>query len=798
MIDKGFRRFPAVRTGVLAVLSIIVLESFQIPAVSDPQSQVIAAGLVLAVLSVGVFFRKAVWIHLAAPMGIFILFWVRMPFLPDADPRDVSHFADLDAPVQIIGQVISEPRLDDETSRFVLAVDTIRLTQHIWIPVTGHTQVTASVPDIRLGERMTLTGFLSRPPAQRNPGEFDYRGFLDRQGIGSMLRVSESVQIRDRRNGDQSLPETLVSQLRTHLYETNRRLLSPDGAAIVNAMLLGIRHDVPDEVRQRFSETGTIHILALSGLHTAFIIGMILGVLGFLRVPRRTRFVLAVLGLWFYVWIADFLPSVTRAAIMATVMLIGWVIQRRGHVVNSLFAALLLILFWNPFEAFNLGLQLSFLAVLSIVLLYPRVESLATRWFPRWQKLGNPFRGAFQLLFVSISAQLGTLPLTLHYFGMLPITSIIANVAIVPMSGVILSVGALMQIALPISPVLASWYAAVNDLLVDGMLWVVRSASELPLSHVHVWTGSTWQVAGLYGFLACACAWSLPVVRRWTVMIGMAAMCVWAWIPERPHELIATFLDVGQGDCAVIQLADGRVLVVDAGDARDGWDYGERVVGPFLRRQGYSKIDFLVLSHPHDDHIGGAPALLREFEVGRLFHAGQYYESAAVDSIQAISRRQGRNAQVVRAGDFFGIDEQTGLYFLGPRTGFADSTRKTLFGTNNSSVVFMMKHGQTRWLFAGDAEVEALQSLQVYGSFLDSDVLKLSHHGSWNGSPPPWIAAVRPEIGVISCATRNSFGHPSPSTLVLLREVGCTIRRTDREGAVTLASDGRRIRKIEL
>lgn len=724
---------------------------------------------------------------------VFIVVWLRYEDSP-LNENDVSIYAGLSRPVRIHATVDSEPIENDKSWRYVVQVDSIWISRHLGFSSTGRIAVRSTIEGASFGQRVVLTGMLRKPRTSKNPGEFDFAQYLAAEGIGSTLTLTEAWQQQPGRIERQP---NVFQRLRTYLYAINKKYLPAKEASIVNAMMLGIRHDIPEDVRTAFATTGTVHVLALSGLHTGFIIAMIFGVLSLLRIPYRARLVLGIAGLWFYVMLVGFLPSVTRAAVMASIVLAGMWFQKQSNVINSLFAALSLILVVNPADLFDLGLQLSFLAVLAIVVLYPRIEGLCVRAIPSIQSWRGWPRKAFQLLLVSVAAQAGTVPLTMYYFNTLPVLSMVANIIVVPASGFILGLGGLTQLADLFLPSLARWYANVNEWVVWGMITTVDLSQRLPLAFLQVWTFGTIQLIICYTVLGVVLLWSSRVVRRMAVLSILIVICIGVWVHafERP-QMVVTFLDVGQGDGCVVQFEDGRVMVIDAGDSKDDWNVGERVVAPFLRRQGVSKIDFLVLSHPHDDHVGGAGVLLEQFEVGQIWHSGQWYASSAVYRIDSVTAARGIPSAPVRSGDFFAIDGRTRLYFLHPDAGFVNADGKAPRGTNNASVVMMMEYDRTRWLFTGDAEIEALARIQTFGSYLDADVVKISHHGSWNGTTPDWIEATSPIYAVISCGEQNLFNHPSASTLAILKRSGVEICRTDRSGAVQFQSDGFSIERL--
>jgi competence protein ComEC len=266
--------------------------------------------------------------------------------------------------------------------------------------------------------------------------------------------------------------------------------------------------------------------------------------------------------------------------------------------------------------------------------------------------------------------------------------------------------------------------------------------------------------------------------------------------PQRvDHRLRITVLDVGQADCIVIQTPLGHTILVDSGGrlerGTDGGSSaeaaGERIVVPFLRRAGVRRIDALILSHPHGDHVGAAAPILRDgFSVGQLADSGQQYSGYAWRDAVATARAVRVPIVYPRAGMVWRTDDGVTLTFIGPSLPFIESNNTI----NDNSVAFILQYRQFRMLFTGDAGVAAEQRFLNEGIDLHADVLKVGHHGSAYSSSPQFIAAVHPKYALISVGRYNMFGHPAPSTMKTLQRFDSRVYRTDENGAVSVTTDG--------
>lgn len=287
-------------------------------------------------------------------------------------------------------------------------------------------------------------------------------------------------------------------------------------------------------------------------------------------------------------------------------------------------------------------------------------------------------------------------------------------------------------------------------------------------------------------------------IRKYAMITGLAFLVFFVWEPlwgsDRPLEMI--FLDVGQGDAAVIRTPQRKTILIDAGDCSGNFDQGEKVVAPFLRKIGVDRIDYLIMTHPHDDHIGGINYLLKHFDIGQVIDPGQFYRSDVYDSILSQIAQRNIPRHITRSGDVLAIDNDVTLYFIHPRKQYVSGNAHAPLGTNNTSLVFQLRYQGVKALFMGDAELPSLSEMDDYSEILQSDILKVGHHGSWNGTSPVFLSKVQPRFAVISCGEFNKFNHPSPAVVGNLIKIGANVFRTDQHGAVIFKADANGIYRI--
>jgi competence protein ComEC len=262
--------------------------------------------------------------------------------------------------------------------------------------------------------------------------------------------------------------------------------------------------------------------------------------------------------------------------------------------------------------------------------------------------------------------------------------------------------------------------------------------------------------------------------------------------------LRVSMIDVGQGDAILVEFPGGGTVLVDTGPITPSGDAGKKTVVPFLKRKGIGAIDMLVITHPDADHCGGAASVIRSFPVGRVIESDAGGGTAVYASYHAAALARGSPLSKAWRGEKLAVAECARLYVLWPARGRTPSSASSLrVPSNNASIVFKLVYGDVSFLFTGDAEKESETGMiRSFGSFLRSTVLKVAHHGSDSGTSPEFLDAVHPAVALVSVGLHNRFRHPSPPLLGRLGDAGARVLRTDREGAVILATDGRTVRQL--
>ncbi len=662
--------------------------------------------------------------------------------------------------------------------------------------VSGKVRVSAKNPSVRFeeGDVVELTGALSLPRGRRNPGGFDYREYLSRRGVHALFycgRQDES-RVLERRPVRGIAGE--AARARRYLSARLDQGFSEDDAAFLKALLLGERADIAAEFEDLFIRTGTLHILAVSGFNVGFLVTVVLILLAPFPLPKNARLIFALFLIWLYCLIVGWQAPLVRASVMATVFILGRILGRKSDVLNSLGLAALLILLVSPKSLFDVGFQLSFLAVAGLAVFVPafmpRRELLPGETLVVRQKISLY---AEELFWVSFVATMATLPVTVQNFYIVTPASLLANMVVVPLSFGLFFCGAIYF--------LTFWWVPKAILFLPAAMKSMMEVFTRSLTWIADWPYSCIAVGRLDPVLWSALAAGLvyflldkkikiPLARAAVLLLFSLNVFLTQDIVRHFQKRFAmTALDVGQGDSIYFEFPGGGNLLIDAGRG-EGFDQARRTVVPFLRSKGVRRIDAFVISHPQSDHIGGAAAVLREVSVKNVIDAKKPYNSALYRRLKEGIAREGSEyweaAEGMRIEGFEGV----AIDVLNP-----DAKSEGSKNINQDSLVLKIVYADTSFLMTGDIEGGAMRRILLSGADVRADVLKVPHHGAkLDENGIKFVRAAAPAYSVISAGEKNFYGHPKPETLQALASLpGNHTFRTDRQGAVTLISDGRNI-----
>lgn len=652
------------------------------------------------------------------------------------------------------------------------------------------------------GDILQMKGLLTLPEPPGNPGAFDYRAWLQRQGIAATLSVKDAKDIKlIGRSGNVIV--RMAFTVRDHLENIFDLTMTKTGASVLKGILFGTRGEIPADVQLAFNESGLVHILSVSGYHVGLVAALVLALLRILKLPRRFTAWVAIPVLLFYALMTGMGPAVMRSTLMAILLLLANHLGRLQDWPTTLATAAGIILLLNPLDLFDVGFQLSFIATWGLLYLTPKLNKLLPH-MPVYLAM---------LVTVPLAAQLASWPLVVFYFNLVSPVSILANLLTAHLVALIMLFGGLGLLGGLCYLPLAEFINTATELLTRFFLWLVQISASLPGAAWYIPAPSLWLIALYYvivvtfcqlpnhpqwqeclkGWLTKAINYTARAKRTFGCCIFLVLLAAWLLWPVN-NQLELHFIDVGQGDSALIITPGKGTILVDTGGWQDelvtGKGAGTNTVVPYLHRLGINSLDVLIITHPHADHAGGARAVLKSFPIKMVvlspygFGAGDKVDDGYEILLKEM-KQQGLLHRTAAAGDQLKVDSLVNIRFLSPAQDF-DHTRSD---ANNSSLVFRLDYLQRSALFTGDIEEEAEQALVQNNTLAPIDVLKVPHHGS-GYFYPEFFAQLKPKFAAISAGAGNRFGHPAPKTLDELQRLGSRIYRTDQQGAVILITDG--------
>jgi len=712
--------------------------------------------------------------------------------------------------VIIEGTVLEPARIREETARLVVNAESVffrgerkKVREKLQVTIYNNPR------DFTPGETIRFPAKLRPFRNFYNPGHYDYESAMAVKGFSCAASVSDGKRIVPMGMGHLGFPFEIVEKARRPIRHFFQRNLSPQNEALFRALILGERQEISPELREPFNIAGLGHILAVSGLHIGLVGWLAFSCLKGLfsmsyRLVLRTdvRKLAAAITCFpvvAYACLAGFQVSSQRAMIMAFAYLFSMIAGREKEIWSTFALAAFAVLAMDPHSLFNISFQLSFGAVVGILWLAPAI----------YNKLFGPLGGYMPggwiaerlylyfggLIAVTLSATIFLLPLISFYFHRISLVAIPANVIGVPILGLwIIPSGLLSVVSLPISATLAHHLLQFGAWGMEWMMASVKFWTHFPWASFWIVTPNAFEMLLFYGLILF-----IFFIRRWPwakmgllfmLFLLVADFSYWVYRTRATPYLRVTYLDVGQGNSALIQFPGHERMLIDGGGfARGTFDVGRMVVAPFLFHSKILDVDYLVLTHPQVDHMNGLRFIASHFQPKEFWYSGYGAKSRSFTELMEIveaKKIKKRSPVDLRGGrEISGVK----IEIMHPLTGDnREELLDTSEGLNDKSLVLKLSYGGESLLFPGDLERPGEEVVASKASaLLKSDVLLVPHHGSKTSCSKTFIQKVNPRLCIISSGRGNYFGFPHPETLQRLEAMGCHIVRIDEVGAVQLS-----------
>lgn len=738
----------------------------------------------------------------SAGMALFFFLWGLFALSPWLNPSRTAasiRYKTSDVPVTLEGIVASRPVVSPDGSSMAVRVERLSSNNKPAESVHGRLMLYVSEGDVSFtrGDRIRCMTRISIPRLLGLPGEFNFPRYLAFQEVEAIGRVASQEDIVLVRAAAEESFQRSIDLVARRLGDAVRAAVADERiSSVLAALLIGDQKRIPRDLADAYSRAGVNHILSISGFHVGIIAAFItlsslwlLTRFEFLILRcnvRRLVVLLAVPSMLFYLLLTGNAPATARSVIMLAAFAFALYAERESDPINTLLLAAFLLVALNPPSLFDLSFQLSFLSLWGIVIVVPPVTERILFARSAWS------RTFIQFIAASVAASCVTLIPVLFAFKVASLNGILANFLIVPLLG---------------------YGAVLAGFLVLPLLVMVPSCN-----HILLWPSaklieiSNWIIAGFAG---------LPVIRfhgitRWDILFFLLFMCAMTFVHNRRHRLALgaalplfalamhlqqasadgrlhiTMLSVGQAEAMLIRLPDGKNMLVDGGGYLHdtGLDFGQRTLAPALGALGVQRIDWMISTHDHPDHIGGLAFVARHFNVGEFWRTPAGLTSENSSGIKSALSERRIVERKLSAGDTFKLSGGVVIKVLSPGGISPGYSGGDEMDVNEESLVFRLNYGKFSMLFASDAGFAAERRILSNGHELASTVLKVGHHGSRHSTSEEFLNGVKPELALISAGAANRFGLPSSRTLELLASRKIPVYRTDRDGTIELVSDG--------
>jgi competence protein ComEC len=716
--------------------------------------------------------------------------------------------------VEIKGTINSPPEIRDNITHIVVTVQEIRVNSN-WQNIQGDILFFAPrYPEYYYGDIIFLKGKLQNPP--KYP-DFDYQAYLAKEGI-YCTSINPQVTILERGTGNKCLE--FIYSVREHLSQILAMSLPEPQASLAQGIVLGIRSTIPDNLKHNLAITGTVHLLAISGINLTIITGLFI-TLGLWVFGRRYYIYiwLTLFLIWFYSFLTGLQAPVIRSAIMASLFLFAELLGRQKNTAVALTFCAAVMVGITPQILWNVSFQLSFLAMLGLILISPILQrlgqSLITRLIRDAQFGVGVLNAISGSLSISLAAVVFIWPVIVYNFGLFSIIGPLATFLISPALPAIIIAGAITAITGFISLPVAQIIGYVTWIPLTYMLWLVNAFASFSISSISIGMVSEWFIWIYYCFLVLILVIKsrfkvliilmlnlnkvfeniyvkfiqlfTNIPKKWIIipLIVLAFLTTFTAATLPDDKLHVSFLDVGEGDACLIQNNRQAILI-------DGGPSPQSVCRAISQKLpvGERDIDMIVLTHPHLDHITGLIEILRRYNVKSILAPNLITNSPYYQEWKEIIRNHSIPYTLAKAGQHIQLKNGASLDILNPHDTVLGNSETEI---EDCGIVAKLTLKEISFLLTADISSQTETQLIHDNPHLETTVLKIAHHGSSTSTSERFLKAVKPQYAIISVGANNTFGHPSNQTLNRLTAYlnsNQMIYRTDKQGSIEFITDG--------
>nr|WP_315022246.1 DNA internalization-related competence protein ComEC/Rec2 [uncultured Aminipila sp.] len=690
--------------------------------------------------------------------------------------------------LKIQGKVISVAEKDEENHKIIVVVKNLdgfgnlpskeKILVNMYGPCPEYYKLQGNI--------IQTIGFIELPTARRNPKTFDYKMYLKTKGISTIMSVmAENIQVSSKTNNHYL---NYLSEMK-YIFKCNiYRLFDEQLAGLLMGMIFGDNSGLSEELYESFQKNGICHVLAVSGLHIGALYVCVNAILGGRK--KIKFYIISVMILFFYASLANFSPSVMRAVLMITLHIFSKYMNCRYDMFTSGVITMSVMLCFNPLSLINLGFQLSFLAIFTLAVILPAAQRIC-------DKSITPI----------LVIQAGMAPISAFAFNYFSFSAFLANIPVIFIAGLLIPLGMLLLLFSTIAaslPDLGMVTTVVNSgfqitgVVVEFFSKLLLLINDLAfidnLSYKYVISPPLWTVLLYYGTLFFISSESFRIMwqrkhYKQIFRFGITIICVTFILGNSLKDgfehVQLTFVDVGQGDCLLIKTPEGQNVLIDSGGSSQ-YDVGKKLLLPFLLKNGVKEIDMAIITHLHTDHVGGLCSLSKELPVKKV---GIYEGNSLISD--KVEERVGVSAEhfvYLTKGQSVQIGKDLEIKVLYPsKKSFEEYSQMMENEKDENATCLVMKimFKGVSVIMTGDIDTNGEMNILADNSdkCLNTDILKVAHHGSKYGSSQEFLEAVKPKIAVVQVG-KNTYGHPDKKTLERIENAGAFVYRNDIQGAV--------------
>ena len=753
---------------------------------------------------------------------LIIIFSCLSNFIIIEKNKKFESFYKMEEQVELIAKIISNVKEKDYKNIYkiqIIEINKYKKDECLYL-------ITDKKQQFKYGDIVKINGNYKAPDSNRNYGGFNYQEYLKTLEIYGTITAKSIQKIKDSQQSDIGF---FMNKIKENIKQNTKEILDKDTYSIYLGLVLGDTSNIEDEVLDNFRNSSMSHILAVSGMHITYIL---MGTVYFLSKisGKKNAKILCILVLVIYIAITGFSPSIIRASCISIIMLFAGIINRKADTWTSIAISLFIILIYNPYLILNIGLQFSYMGTIGIILLgkniikllnfkkksynykiskfkilkneikqkdfikftSSKIQKLKLRKIKTKNKKQSKIR---QIIAVTISVQIFILPLNILNFNTFGIYFLITNLILSLIIGPVIIVGFILLICILLKFSVASFFAIPIKLGIKAIIFLTN-IGNLPFSKIYVRTPAIIELIIYYltviilNFVYKSKTSTNPSNSNLRVkymiqlfkynyikykkkvisaILVLVLMC-FSFILFIPKSLKIHFVDVGQGDCCFIETPENQTILIDGGGNEFGeFDVGESVLLPYILDRGYTKIDYIIISHFDSDHVQGILTILKELQVKNVLISKQKEESKNYKDFIEIVNKKKIKVNIIKKGDRVKIENDLYCDIIWPN----EKNLITENALNNNSIVCKLIYKDFSMLFTGDieeiAEKEILKENETNIKLQNSDVLKIAHHGSKTSTTKEFLEIINPKVALIGVGQNNKFGHPNQEILQRLQ-----------------------------